>query len=111
MGKENTSPYLINVVLDDLTIDELEIPILDRSVFSKTIEILSEADVHSIACDMIFQGNMIGEQDNALDEKIAWLRQLLEWKDEVADASDFVDQIKSEVEKVLERLGQMETEA
>ncbi len=36
-------------------------------------------------------------QDRDFDEKINWLRSLLEWKDEVAEASDFVDQFKSEV--------------
>ena len=35
--------------------------------------------------------------DAGFDEKITWLRQLLEWKDEVAEASEFVDQFKSEV--------------
>jgi len=35
--------------------------------------------------------------DQSFDQKIAWLRQLLEWKDEVADAGEFVDQFKSEV--------------
>jgi GTP pyrophosphokinase len=35
--------------------------------------------------------------DTGFDSKIAWLRQLLEWKDEVAEASEFVDQFKSEV--------------
>jgi GTP pyrophosphokinase len=35
--------------------------------------------------------------DTAFDEKIAWLRQLLEWKDDVAEAGEFVDQFKSEV--------------
>jgi GTP pyrophosphokinase len=35
--------------------------------------------------------------DSGYDAKIAWLRSLLEWKDEVASASDFVDQFKSEV--------------
>ncbi len=35
--------------------------------------------------------------DKSFDEKIAWLRTLLEWKDEVAEASDFVEQFKSEV--------------
>jgi GTP pyrophosphokinase len=38
-----------------------------------------------------------GKSDKSYDEKIAWLRTLLEWKDEVAEASDFVDQFKSEV--------------
>ena len=35
--------------------------------------------------------------DSGFDSKIAWLRQLLDWKDEVAEASEFVDQFKSEV--------------
>ena len=35
--------------------------------------------------------------DEAVDNKILWLRQLLEWKDEVADASEFVDRVKDEV--------------
>jgi len=35
--------------------------------------------------------------DKNYDSKIAWLRSLLEWKDELASASDFVDQFKSEV--------------
>ncbi len=35
--------------------------------------------------------------DLGFDRKIAWLRSLLEWKDEVAEASEFVDQFKSEV--------------
>jgi GTP pyrophosphokinase len=35
--------------------------------------------------------------DKGFDQKIAWLRSLLEWKDEVAEASEFVDQFKSEV--------------
>lgn len=35
--------------------------------------------------------------DAGFDKKIAWLRQILLWKDEVAEASDFVDQFKSHV--------------
>ncbi len=35
--------------------------------------------------------------DKGFDSKVAWLRSLLEWKDEVAEATDFVDQFKSEV--------------
>jgi len=37
-----------------------------------------------------------GQQDIALDKKLSWLRQLLEWKD-VKDAGDFLDRVKSEV--------------
>ncbi len=35
--------------------------------------------------------------DVSFDQKIAWLRQLMEWKEEVADASEFIDQLKAEV--------------
>ena len=34
--------------------------------------------------------------DSGYEEKIAWLRQLLEWKDEERSANDFVDRFKSE---------------
>ena len=37
------------------------------------------------------------KHDKAFDDKIVWLRSLLEWKDEVAGAAEFVDQFKSEV--------------
>lgn len=35
--------------------------------------------------------------ESAYDQKIAWLRQLLDWKDESDDAGDFIDRFKSEV--------------
>lgn len=37
------------------------------------------------------------DNDEAVNNKILWLRQLLEWKDEVADASEFIDRVKDEV--------------
>ena len=36
-------------------------------------------------------------QDANFDGKITWLRQLLEWKDEVLDATDFVARLKTDV--------------
>jgi GTP pyrophosphokinase len=38
-----------------------------------------------------------GKSDARFDEKIAWLRKILEWKDEVADRGDMVEQFKSEL--------------
>jgi GTP pyrophosphokinase len=35
--------------------------------------------------------------DPSFDHKIAWLRQLMDWKEEIADASDFIDNVKSEL--------------
>lgn len=38
-----------------------------------------------------------GRQNDAYREKISWLRQILEWKDEERDTEDFIDRFKSEV--------------
>jgi GTP pyrophosphokinase len=38
-----------------------------------------------------------GQQEAGYREKIAWLRQILEWKDEERNAGDFIDRFKSEV--------------
>jgi len=38
-----------------------------------------------------------GRQERSFEQKIAWLRQLLEWKDEEGSAGDFIDRFKSEV--------------
>jgi len=37
------------------------------------------------------------DSDDAVNNKILWLRQLLEWKDEVSDANEFIDRVKDEV--------------
>jgi GTP pyrophosphokinase len=37
------------------------------------------------------------KQDGGFDKKIAWLRSLLEWKDEVRDASEFVEKFKNDI--------------
>ena len=37
------------------------------------------------------------KEKGGFDEKIAWLRQLLAWKDEVADAGEWVEQFKTEL--------------
>ena len=38
-----------------------------------------------------------GRTDARMEEKIAWLRQLLEWKDDVADAGEFTEQFRTEL--------------
>jgi GTP pyrophosphokinase len=38
-----------------------------------------------------------GKSDAKFDEKIAWLRQILAWKDEVSDSGDMLEQFKSEL--------------
>ncbi|MGO9446004.1 MAG: RelA/SpoT family protein [Thiobacillaceae bacterium] len=38
-----------------------------------------------------------GKTDARMEEKIAWLRQLLEWKDDVADSGEFAEQFRTEL--------------
>lgn len=38
-----------------------------------------------------------GNHDDIYREKIAWLRQMLEWKEEERDSTDFIDRFKSEI--------------
>jgi len=38
-----------------------------------------------------------GKGDKRLEAKITWLRQLMDWRDEVADAEEFVESLKSDV--------------
>ncbi|MCC7021971.1 MAG: bifunctional (p)ppGpp synthetase/guanosine-3',5'-bis(diphosphate) 3'-pyrophosphohydrolase [Thermomicrobiales bacterium] len=38
-----------------------------------------------------------GRSDARVEAKVAWLRQLMEWRDQVADAEEFVESLKSDV--------------
>ncbi len=38
-----------------------------------------------------------GKSDARIQAKVAWLRQLMDWRDEVADAEEFVESLKSDV--------------
>ena len=38
-----------------------------------------------------------GKSDARIEAKVAWLRQLMDWRDEVADAEEFVESLKSDV--------------
>ncbi len=39
----------------------------------------------------------IKHQDTSFEQKITWLRSMLQWKDEDGDAGDFIDRFKSEI--------------
>ena len=40
-----------------------------------------------------------GRSNSRIEAKVAWLRQLMEWRDQVADAEEFVESLKSDVFK------------
>ena len=42
-----------------------------------------------------------GRADARVEAKVAWLRQLMEWRDQVADAEEFVESLKSDVFKEM----------
>ncbi|HKJ75932.1 MAG TPA: ACT domain-containing protein, partial [Gammaproteobacteria bacterium] len=43
------------------------------------------------------EGGKGAKGDRHFEQKVAWLRQLLDWKEEEANAGDFIDRFKSEV--------------
>ncbi len=60
----------------------------------RTYEMQGEAEL-GVAAHWRYKEKARKDQD--FDKKIIWLRQLLDWKDEVAEAGEFIDQFKSEV--------------
>ncbi|HEU0116088.1 MAG TPA: bifunctional (p)ppGpp synthetase/guanosine-3',5'-bis(diphosphate) 3'-pyrophosphohydrolase [Thermomicrobiales bacterium] len=42
-----------------------------------------------------------GKADARVEAKVAWLRQLMDWRDQVADAEEFVESLKSDVFKEM----------
>ncbi len=38
-----------------------------------------------------------GRKDDRLEDKIAWLRQLMDWQKEISDAEEFVESLKSDI--------------
>ena len=67
----------------------------------KTIEIqirtreMHQAAELGVAAHWRYKENR--RSNHKFDQKIAWLRQLMEWKEDLADAMEFIDQVKSEV--------------
>lgn len=69
----------------------------------KVIEVqIRTAEMHEynelgIAAHWRYKEGTSHSDAEAVNNKILWLRQLLEWKDEVADANEFIDRVKDEV--------------
>ena len=56
---------------------------------------MHEVAGRSIAAHWQYKEDML--HDKRFQDKIAWLRQLMEWRQDVADADEFVDGMKSDV--------------
>lgn len=60
----------------------------------RTFEMHQEAELGVAAHWRYKEG---AKSDPSFDRKINWLRSLMEWKEDVADAGEFIDQVKAEV--------------
>jgi len=55
VGKGETSPYLVHVVVDDSTYTTLGLPNWDRDAFGRALDLLQNAGARVIACDVLFR--------------------------------------------------------
>lgn len=70
---------------------------------SKALEIqirtqeMHETAEYGIAAHWRYKEQRGGKRDLKYEQKVAWLRRLMSWRDEVESAQDFVDSLKSDV--------------
>ncbi|MCP4697221.1 MAG: bifunctional (p)ppGpp synthetase/guanosine-3',5'-bis(diphosphate) 3'-pyrophosphohydrolase [Gammaproteobacteria bacterium] len=70
---------------------------LDRKIFEvqiRTKEMHRHAEL-GVASHWRYKEG--GKHDKGFEQKVAWLRQIIEWKDEAGNAGDFIDRFKSEL--------------
>jgi DNA-binding NtrC family response regulator/signal transduction histidine kinase len=70
-GKQEVSPYLVHVVLNDSSYEVLDLASWDRTVFGRVIQLLLETDVNLIACDVFFKDPATPENDRPLLDAVA----------------------------------------
>ncbi|MDC9719722.1 MAG: GTP diphosphokinase [Gammaproteobacteria bacterium] len=62
----------------------------------RTFAMHDEAEL-GVCAHWLYKGTDINSTGNSYDDKLAWLRQVLEWHDEVGDGTEFVTQVKGDV--------------
>jgi len=67
-GKQEVSPYLIHVVINDESQQALGLPSWDRTVFGRVLDTLQDTPVELIACDVFFKDPSFPENDRLLLE-------------------------------------------
>lgn len=70
LGKEHTSPYIVHLVLDNTSLNELGTYYFDRTMYGEMIDILKNAEVEQIVFDVFFQGKGDAEKDNFLTKAV-----------------------------------------
>src|SRR5436189_6234042 len=58
---------------------------------------MHEMAEYGIAAHWRYKEQKGGKRDTRYEQKIAWLRRLMDWRNEVENAQDFVDSLKSDV--------------
>jgi GTP pyrophosphokinase len=58
---------------------------------------MNQVAEYGIAAHWRYKEGGKGKGDQRMEAKITWLRQLMDWRDEVADAEEFVESLKSDV--------------
>jgi len=61
----------------------------------RTQEMHDDAEL-GVCAHWLYKGTDTNVKDNSYEEKISWLRQVLEWHDELGDASEFVGQLRND---------------
>ena len=64
----------------------------------RTFAMHDEAEL-GVCAHWLYKGTDVNSIGNSYDDKLAWLRQVLEWHDEVGDGAEFVSQVQSDVEQ------------
>ncbi|MBT4238305.1 MAG: bifunctional (p)ppGpp synthetase/guanosine-3',5'-bis(diphosphate) 3'-pyrophosphohydrolase, partial [Oceanospirillaceae bacterium] len=64
----------------------------------RTFAMHDEAEL-GVCAHWLYKGTDVNNIGNSYDDKLAWLRQVLEWHDEVGDGAEFVSQVQSDVEQ------------
>lgn len=62
----------------------------------RTFEMHDDAEL-GVCAHWLYKGTDVSGKDNGYEEKIAWLRQVLDWHDELGDVSDFVGNLRQDV--------------
>lgn len=64
----------------------------------RTFAMHDEAEL-GVCAHWLYKGTDTNSNSNSYEDKLVWLRQVLEWHDEVGDSSALVDQVRADVEQ------------
>ena len=67
-GREPVSPYLVNVVFDNESLDLLTPEMSEREMYAKLIRAISDSGARLIACDVVFMGASALSRDDSLEK-------------------------------------------